>query len=75
MVVMAIGFQKPEKAAEIRAKLTAMRRAKTMATTSVSRAGLAANDACASSSYVAPTTAVATTVLPASTSDATQSRV
>ena len=63
---LAYLYAKPEKAAELKERLTGLRRTRTLATTSVNRAGLAANDAC--SNYVAPTTATLT--LPTSSDQA-----
>ena len=66
-------YAKPEKFAELKAKIMGVRRARTMATTSssVSRAGLAANDGC--SNYVAPTSPPLAAMPPVISADATQS--
>ena len=54
-----------EKAAALKAKLMSLRRGRVVSATAVSREGLAANDGCSSTSYVAPSNDAPLPPLPA----------
>jgi hypothetical protein len=58
-------YARPEKAAALKAKLMSLRRGRVVSATAVSREGLAANDGCSSTSYVAPSNDAPLPPLPA----------